>query len=179
MEIYVARHGRVPSNDNKIISGRSDEELTEIGISQAEEVRDKIKELGIDVIFSSPVKRAVQTANIINVENKEIIFDERLSEREPGKMLGKSRKEIDKSLWNSLEIDITPDGVETLKSGIDRVKLLLDEIHNSYKGKRVLIVTHNFICKCIWIIENKITELDEINDFFQNNDEIKKYIIKD
>ena len=104
MEIYVARHGRVPSNDNKIISGRSDEELTEIGISQAEEVRDKIKELGIDVIFSSPVKRAVQTANIINVENKEIIFDERLSEREPGKMLGKSRKEIDIDSEDIMEI---------------------------------------------------------------------------
>ena len=179
MEIYVVRHGRVPSNDNKIISGRSNEELTEIGIKQAESVRDKIKEIGIDVIFSSPVKRAVQTANIINVENKEIIFDERLSEREPGKMLGKSRKEIDKSLWNSLEIDITPDGVETLKAGLARVKLLLDEIHNNYKGKKVLIVTHNFICKCIWIIENNITKLEEINNFFQDNDEIKKYIIKD
>lgn len=46
MELYVIRHGRVPSNDEGIISGpNSTEELTEAGVKQAESVRDKLKEL--------------------------------------------------------------------------------------------------------------------------------------
>lgn len=177
MEIYVVRHGRVPSNDKKIISGRNNEELTEVGVKQAESVRDKLQDVNFDAIFSSNVRRAVQTANILNIHGLEINLDERLAEREPGTMLGKSRKDIDKSLWNSLSLDRTPEGSETLKAGLIRTKSILDEIHSKYKGKKVLIVTHNFICKCIWILENHITDPNQINAFFQENDEIKKYVI--
>lgn len=177
MEIYVVRHGRVPSNDKKIIGGRGDEELTEVGIQQAESVRDKLQNVNFDVIFSSNVRRAVQTAEIINIHGLDINLDERLAEREPGEALGKSRKDIDKAIWNSLSLDRTPEGAETLKAGIVRVKSILDEIHSKYKGKKVLIVTHNFICKCIWMLENNITDPGQINDFFQENDEIKKYVI--
>lgn len=177
MEIYVVRHGRVPSNDKKIIGGRTDEELTEVGVKQAESVRDKLKDVNFDAIFSSNVRRAVQTANIINIHGLDINLDDRLAEREPGMMLGKSRKDIDKSIWNSLNIDRTSEGAETLKAGLNRTKSILDEIHNSYQGRRVLIVTHNFICKCIWILENKITDPNQISAFFQENDEIKRYVI--
>ena len=76
-----------------------------------------------------------------------------------------------------MSLDRTPEGAETLKAGIARVKSILDEIHSKYKGKKVLIVTHNFICKCIWMLENNITDPGQINDFFQENDEIKKYVI--
>lgn len=177
MEIYVVRHGRVPSNDKKIIGGRGDEELTEVGVQQAESVRDKLQNFEFDAIFSSNVRRAVQTAEIINIHGLDIKLDERLAEREPGNALGKSRKYIDKSMWNSLTLDRTSEGAETLKAGVARVKSILDEIHTKYRGKRVLIVTHNFICKCIWMLENNITDPEQINTFFQDNDEIKKYVI--
>ena len=177
MEIYVVRHGRVPSNDKKMIGGRTDEELTEVGVKQAESVRDKLKDVNIDAIFSSNVRRAVQTANIINIHGLDINLDDRLAEREPGMMLGRSRKDIDKSIWNSLNIDRTPEGAETLKAGLLRTQSILDEIHNRYQGRRVLIVTHNFICKCIWMLENNITDPNQISSFFQENDEIKRYVI--
>lgn len=102
MEIYVVRHGRVPSNDKKIVGGRTNEELTEVGIKQAEYVKDKLKDISFDAIFSSNVKRAVQTAEIINIYGLDICLDERLAERDPGLMLGRSRKDIDKAMWNSL-----------------------------------------------------------------------------
>lgn len=177
MEIYVVRHGRVPSNDKKIIGGRGNEELTEVGVQQAESVRDKLQDINFDAIFSSNVRRAVQTAEIINIHGLDINLDERLAEREPGTALGKSRKDIDKAIWNSLSLDRTPEGAETLKAGVTRVKSILDEIHSKYQGKKVLIVTHNFICKCIWMLEKNITDPEQINAFFQENDEIKKYVI--
>ena len=177
MEIYVVRHGRVPSNDRKIIGGRGDEELTEVGVKQAESVRDKLQDVNFDAIFSSNVRRAVQTAEIININGLYINLDERLAEREPGTALGKSRKYIDKAIWNSLSLDRTPEGAETLKAGVIRTKAFLDEIHSKYQGKKVLIVTHNFICKCIWMLENNITDPNQINAFLQENDEIRQYVI--
>ena len=177
MEIYVVRHGRVPSNDKNIVSGRSDEELTEVGIKQAESVSDKLKDIDFNAIYSSNVRRAVQTANIINIHGLDINFDERLAEREPGAMLGKNRKEIDRTLWNSLTLDRTPEGAETLKSGLDRTKSILDEIYNKNPDQKVLIVTHNFICKCIWKLLNNTADLNEVASFFQDNDEIKRYVI--
>lgn len=177
-KLYVVRHGRVPSNDSGIIVGRNNEELTSIGIKQAESVRDKLKNIKFSAIYSSNVRRAIQTANIINTQGLEIITDSRLAEREPGLSLGKTRKEINKSEWNSLTLDQTSEGAETLKTGLIRTKSILDEIHNLYKEKKVLIVTHNFICKCIWMLENNITDEEKINSFFQENDEIRKYIKK-
>lgn len=177
-ELYVIRHGRVPSNDSGIIVGRDDEELTEVGLKQARIVRDKLKNINFSAIYSSDVKRAIQTANIVNSNNLKIITDNRLAEREPGGAYGKKRKEIDKEEWNSLILDKTSDGAETLKAGLIRTESILTEIHKLYEKERVLIVTHNFICKCIWMLENNITDKEEINAFFQNNDEIRRYIKK-
>ena len=177
MEIYVVRHGRVPSNDLKIIGGRGNEELTEVGIEQAKCVRDKLKDVDFSVIFSSNVRRAVQSAEIINSHGLDINLDERLAEREPGSVLGKSRNAIDKAIWNSLVFERTSEGAETLKAGLIRTKSFLDEIYTKYEGEKVLIVTHNFICKCIWMLVNNITDTNQINAFFQENDEIKKYTI--
>lgn len=177
MELYVIRHGRVPSNDEGIISGpNSTEELTTVGIKQAESVRDRLKDLRFDAIYSSNVKRAIQTAEIVNSLGLDIILDERLAEREPGSLLGKTRKEIDKALWNSLEVERTPEGAETLKAGLIRTKSILDDIYENFQDKRVLIVTHNFICKCIWMLEEGISDKNEINSFFQENDEIRRYV---
>lgn len=174
MNLYVVRHGQVPSNVEGIVSGWNDEKLTEKGIEQATKIKKELQNIKFDVVYSSPIDRAKQTAEIVVSQNN-IILDSRLAERDPGKLLGKSRKCIDKSFWNSLYIDRTPDGAETLKSGLKRVKNFLDEIHEKYEEKKVLIVTHNFISKCIWILENDIKDKEMINDFFHDNGEIKHY----
>ncbi len=174
MNLYVVRHGQVPSNVEGIVSGWNDEELTDKGILQANEIRNKLQNIQFDVVYSSPINRAKQTAMIVAPQN-EILYDSRLAEREPGTMLGQSRKNIDKSSWNSLEIERTPEGAETLASGLKRVRNFLDEINQKDKNKNVLIITHNFISKCIWILENGIKDTEQINSFFHNNDEIKHY----
>lgn len=82
MKIYIVRHGEVLHNILKQYSDE-DEDLTETGIMQAEELRDKIKDMKFDVIISSPLIRTRHTANIINVNNNKIIFDDRIKERSP------------------------------------------------------------------------------------------------
>lgn len=177
MNIYVIRHGQVPSNVEKIISGWNDEELTDKGILQAKHIKEKLKDIQFDVVYSSPIKRAKQTAMIVAPQN-EIIYDKRIAEREPGKMLGKSRKNINKDTWNSLDIERTEQGAEILAAGLKRVRDFLEEINQKNENKNVLIVTHNFIIKCIWILENNIQDIDKIKNFFHDNEEIAIYYQK-
>lgn len=176
MELYVVRHGQVQSNIEQIISGWSGENLTEKGIKQANSIKKYFLEKNItfDAVYSSPITRASQTAQIIVPQN-EIIYDDRLAERDPGTMLGHSRREINKNLWNSLEIERTPEGAETTKAGLIRVEPFLKELYQKHESERILIITHMFICKCIWILENNIQDINKINEFFQANDEIKHY----
>lgn len=177
MILYVVRHGEVPSNVCEIVSGRNDEKLTENGIEQAQKMKEKLQNIKFDRVYSSPVYRAFQTSSIV-APKENIIIDERLTERDPGTMIGKPRKLIDKDIWNSLEIDITKEGGETLKAELKRVKEFLLEKQIEDDNKTILIVTHNSISKCIWILMNDITNKEEINKFFHNNGEIKKYVKK-
>ena len=174
MKLYVVRHGEVPSNTNRIISGSNNEELTEKGIQQALKIKEQIKDVQFDAVFCSPVLRAKQTASII-APDYDIIFDNRLQERDPGNMLGHKRDEIDKSEWNSLDKEVTIYNGESLLAGIHRAKKFMDDIEKKYKDKVILIITHMFICKSIWMIENDINDVAEANEFFQNNDEIIVY----
>lgn len=177
MIMYVIRHGEVPSNVEGVISGRNDEKLTDKGIEQAKEMKEKLKNINFDRVYSSPVDRAVQTATIVS-SKENIICDERLTERDPGTMLGKSRKLINNDIWNSLDLDETEEGGETLKAELKRVKEFILEKQIEDYNKTILIVTHNSISKCIWVLMNDITDKEEINNFFHNNGEIKKYVEK-
>ncbi len=168
MKLYVVRHGEVPSNINKIISGCNDEKLTENGINQALKIKEKLKDINFDAVFCSPVLRTKQTAEIIT-PNYEIIYDERLQERNPGTMLGHKRNEIDKAEWNSLEKEKTIYDSESLLAGIKRARSFINNIEKLYKDKTVLVITHMFICKSIWMIENNIQTTEQANEFFQSN----------
>ena len=178
MNLYVVRHGEVPSNLSEVVEERYDERLTENGIEQSKKVGNELSGTKFDVIISSPSPRAVETTEYI-AQNQDIIFDLRITERNMGKLIGEKWKDIDQNIWNSTEYEKTPEGAETLLSGLNRTKDFLDEIREKYKGKNVLIVTHNFVSKCIWINETNATNKDEINNFVHANDEVKHYFEKD
>jgi len=64
--LYVVRHGENPANLNREFSYKLiDYSLTEKGVRQAEETASFFREKGIDAIYSSPLKRARETAQII------------------------------------------------------------------------------------------------------------------
>ena len=102
MKILLTRHGQTDWNVQRRIQGKTDIELNNIGIMQAEETRKKLLNYNIDYIISSPLKRAKKTAEIIGKDrNIPIIFDERIEERAFGEFEGKTSKEMDFSLlWN-------------------------------------------------------------------------------
>ena len=81
MKVYIVRHGEVPHNALKQYNA-TDEDLTQLGIEQAKELRNKIKDINFDIIISSPLIRTKHTADILNINNNKIIYDDRIRDRD-------------------------------------------------------------------------------------------------
>ena len=79
--IYIVRHGQTNWNLEGRNQGRIDIELNEKGIQQAELTSEKLENIKFDKVFSSPLKRAYKTAQVIcekiGIDENEIIVDER------------------------------------------------------------------------------------------------------
>lgn len=81
MEVYLVRHGRTPWNARRLIQGRTDISLAPDGIAIAQEYSKKIRDIHFDRIFSSPLKRAYETAEILRGDRDiPIETDDRLKE---------------------------------------------------------------------------------------------------
>lgn len=141
--IYFVRHGQTEWNEIGRIQGHIDIELNGEGKEQARVVKEKLKDVTFDKVFSSPLKRAKATAEIIC--GQEIIIDDRLIERCNGELEGKLKNEI----------DVFPDfnnpndtrfGIEPLNAFKKRINSFLDEVVKKYKGKNILVVTHAGVC---------------------------------
>lgn len=137
--IYIVRHGQTDWNVEGRNQGRTDIELNETGIKQAEETAKKLNGKKFDLAFSSPLKRAYKTAQII--WNGEIIPDERLIERCNGKLEGKLKSEYE-GLVNFADPNESRHGVESLADFRRRITNFFDDILKNYPGKDILVVTH-------------------------------------
>lgn len=145
MKIYIVRHGQVPHNALKIYSNEN-EDLNEIGIRQAEELKEKIKDLNFDIIVSSPLIRAIHTANIININNNQIITDDRLTERDPGDLNGKPISYTNREEYWDFNSKIQYGTSENMKVFFNRVFNFLDDLKTK-NYETVLIVAHSGVSK--------------------------------
>ena len=70
--LYVVRHGKTDWNDKRITMGCMDIPLCKEGIEESEKMREELEDVNIDLIYTSPLTRAKETATIINKsKNKE------------------------------------------------------------------------------------------------------------
>lgn len=145
MKIYIVRHGQVSHNVHKIYNNE-DEDLTDVGILQAIELKRKIYDIDYDIIISSPLIRAKHTAQIINVKNKKIIFDKRLEERNPGDLNGKPLSVTNREEYWDFNSKIQYGTSENMKTFFGRVFDFLDDLKKE-KYKFVLIVAHSGVSK--------------------------------
>jgi broad specificity phosphatase PhoE len=145
MKVYIVRHGQVPHNAMKQYN-TSDEDLTELGIKQAEQLRDKIKNMKYDIIISSPLIRAKHTVNIININNNKIIFEDRIKERSCGDLSGKPLEVTNREEYWNYYTTIQYGTSENIKLFFERIYNFLDELKTK-KYENVLIVAHSGVSK--------------------------------
>ena len=139
MNIYVVRHGETDWNNENKLQGNTDIELNDNGRKQAFNLAEELRNINYDIIISSPLKRAIQTANIIN-NNKPIIIEDNLKERDFGDFEGKILPDLD-NYWDYNK-NLNSYKVENIKDFFNRVFNVVDKIINTYKEKNVLIVAH-------------------------------------
>jgi broad specificity phosphatase PhoE len=149
--IYIIRHGQTRLNKANVLQGRRDTPLNEKGRQQASQAAEWFRSRGIhfDYVFSSPLKRAMDTAKIC-CDYIEPVKDERLIEMDYGPYegadLGNPAPEI-VEFFSDFVNNPAPAGMEQLADVVGRTGEFLEEIKN-LEGN-ILISTHAIAMKGI------------------------------
>lgn len=182
LKIYLARHGQNEDNANGILNGHRDLPLTDIGVAQATDVANKIKDAGLmfDAILSSPLDRALKTAEIISMVNSgptpEVIPE--LIERDFGSLTGIEQSRIEELCapdiikTETVIYFLSPEGAETFPDLLARAKKFLEEVTSKYKEGSILLVTHGDFGKMIYAQYYGLDWKDILTLFHFGNSEV-------
>lgn len=174
MKVYIVRHGQVPHNALEQYNS-ADEDLTELGIKQAKELRNKIKSMKFDIIISSPLNRAKHTAEIINVNNQRIVYDDRIRERNCGNLSGKPLEVTNREEYWNYNTTIQYGTSENIRLFFEKVHNFLDELKTK-DYEKVLIVAHSGVSKAFSGYFDGIQDGKFLNRGLKNC-EIKEYTL--
>lgn len=174
MKVYIVRHGEVPHNALKQYN-TNDEDLTEKGISQALELRKKLKDFNFDIIITSPLIRAKHTAEIINVNNNNIVLDNRIRERSCGNLSGQPLEVTNREEYWNYYTKLKYGTSENIQEFFKRIYLFLDELKQK-EFESVLIVAHSGVSKAFSAYFEGIQDGKFLNRGLKNC-EIKEYIL--
>jgi len=154
MELILIRHGETIWNKEGRVQGLSDIELSDVGLNQARKLALSIQDLNIKAIYSSPVKRAYQTAQIINeIHNAPIFLEPGLVEMDQGDFEGLTFQELktcEKDFlqrWMKDPAAVTMPNGESLAGLQKRAWSVVANIID--KTEDALIVSHNFTIAAI------------------------------
>ncbi len=150
MKIYITRHSKTLWNEQRRLQGCKDSPLTKIGKENALALRDHIKDLSFDAIYSSPIQRAYTTATLLFGHDDMIIKDDRIREMNFGilegcsidELTGEKQKEYN-DLWKHPEYSLGIEGGESYDDIENRVRDFLDDLKKS-GNEKVFVVTHGF-----------------------------------
>lgn len=157
MKIYFIRHGETIWNKEKKIQGRSDIPLNEYGRELAYVTSHALKDIPFDVVYTSPLIRAKETAEIlVEKRNLEIHEDHRLVEMSFGEGEGESLPQIhshpEMKLYNFIHNPgnyIPPKGGESFEDLYERCKSFIAEIIIPAEKKHncMLVVGHGALIR--------------------------------
>ena len=145
--IGFVRHGVTAWNKEGRLQGSSEIPLDDDGIEMAKYVANRLAEEQWDVIYTSPLSRAKQTAEIIAASKLGVplIEDSRLREFGGGQIEGTTEGErLEKwgEAWRELGL-----GIETDDAIISRGIAFIEDIKATHEGQRVLVVSHGGFIK--------------------------------
>lgn len=160
MEIYIMRHGETVWNKEKRLQGCSDIELNEEGQRVAEETGKGLWDIEFNTVYTSPLKRACQTAErIMFGKLTPIILDERIREMSFGVLEGKTIEQMTEEekicvnqFFKCPQCYVPAEGGERIEDAAKRAAdFLQDKIEPLEKEgvKRIMIVAHGAINKAM------------------------------
>ncbi len=145
VELWLVRHGQTVENQNGILSGWINAQLTALGITQADALKPILSQVEFDAVYSSDLDRAVETArHAYSDPTQTAALREMFFGDYDGKKLSQIDPEWVKALYLFVDHFSAPNG-ETMDDVSDRVTKFLD----SLKPGRYLIVCHGGVIRTI------------------------------
>ena len=173
--LVLVRHGQSEWNKKNLFTGWKDPELTDLGVEEAIQAGNvlKEKEINFDVMFTSDLLRAQETGRLIleqmNQSEISIIKDQRLNERNYGDLAGLNKDDA-REKWGAEQVhiwrrafDVPPPGGESLKDTAERVLpyFELEIIPKIKEGLNVLVAAHGNSLRAL-VMELENISQDEI-----------------
>lgn len=183
VEIFIARHGQNEDNANGILNGHRDLPLTEVGRGQARELGQGIlaAELHFDTIYSSPLSRALETAQIVSgilgIKKPPVVLQD-LIERDFGIMTGQKIDKVEEMCaphilkTDMISYFLNPEGAETFPTLMKRAEKVITELRKSQGTGRALVVCHGDLGKMIYAVETGTSWEDTLKKFHFGNGEL-------
>ena len=137
MKVYFATHATTADNEARLASGWKDVELSEIGKKQAKELGERFKDITIDLVCCSDLKRAVDTVTIAFGDRLPVVVDKRLRETNYGDLNGALKGELDVVRPK----EVFPNG-ESDEQAVEIVQSFYKELKEKYADKTILVVGH-------------------------------------
>ncbi|MHA1227975.1 MAG: histidine phosphatase family protein [Candidatus Hodarchaeales archaeon] len=169
MILFFIRHGESTSNKKKVYQGWTDVHLSNKGNSQAKLLKDYFlnKKIYFDTIYSSPLKRAYETANHLSSCSKtsQIIVLDGMKSINVGKWAGIAIQTVKKKfpeqyrLWHTTPTKFRFPNGESIVDVLDRSKASLITVLNHHKTTdRIAIVSHMITIKVLtlWMLNKSL-----------------------
>ena len=154
--IYLIRHCEAAGNQRRTFQGHTDNDITELGKKQLEFLSERFKNIEIDKMYSSPLKRAVKTAEAA-AKGKRLGITKLygLIELNGGVVEDKPFKETFEAnpdladAWDNHPQDFAPKGGEPMQNAYRRIWDTIMFIARENRGKTVAAATHGGVLRCL------------------------------
>ena len=176
--MYLFRHGETIWNVERRIQGVSPTPLNALGIEQAKALAGPLKGKSIAAIYSSHLRRARQTADILSERLGVAVREEpRLAELDQGELEGKTFAELQAEYnglldrWGYMPAEVRMPGGETLGELQERAWAAIETIREAHSGESVVAVSHNLtittiLCRILGVDLNRIRRIRQHNASF-------------
>lgn len=147
--VYTVRHAQSAGNLRRVFQGRLDTGLSDYGKRQLAPLAKRFEDIHVDIVYSSPLRRALQTAQAIrNACHASLETDDRLIEIDGGAYQGKRYEELAVLFPESYHAWVNhagtfeaPDG-ESMRQVYQRMKDAVCDLVRKNEGKTIVIVSH-------------------------------------
>jgi broad specificity phosphatase PhoE len=152
VQIVLVRHGATDWNLQGRCQGATDRELSEVGVRQAEQIASLLSSESVQAIYSSGLRRARQTAELISQpHNLPVLIEENIRELNHGALEGLTFNEIKQSYsefltrWRTEPAEIQVPGGEKLIDVAERAWEGVARIAERHvAAESIVVVSHNF-----------------------------------
>jgi probable phosphoglycerate mutase len=157
--LYLVRHGETIDNARQVMQGQTQGALNEVGIQQAQELAERLKDERIDAFVASDLRRSVDTCRILAEPHRlPVITTPLLRERDWGSFTGRFIPDLKGEPWS--------DDIESLEALLSRAYAFLNYIKESFPDQRVVAVGHGIINKAIQAVhfDKKMRQVERMTN---------------